>query len=93
MIPLSCNVVAVDWYSYSSQHYHVLWASPFIGHSLPLLSRIIHSIQQNNILIQNEYLIALAKATNPNENVIILTDAGFHHAGFQHINLWAEIYG
>lgn len=83
---LSWCVVAVDWSGYPSQQYHVLRASLICdGRSLPLLSRIVPSKQQNNTLIQNEFLNTLAGAINPNTKVIIVTDAGFQNAWFQHI--------
>jgi hypothetical protein len=75
---LSWGVVAVDWSGYPSQPYHVLRASLICdGRSLPLLSRIVPSKQQNNTLIQNEFLNTLAGAINPKAKVIIVTDAGF----------------
>jgi len=83
---LSWCVVAVDWSGYPSQQYHVLRASLLCdGRSLPLQSRIVPSKQQNNTLIQNEFLNALAAAINPNAKVIIVADAGFQNAWFQHI--------
>jgi hypothetical protein len=83
---LSWCVIAVDWSGYPSQDYHVLRASLLCdGCSIPLLSRIVHSKQQNNTQIQNEFLDTLAEAINARTKVIIVTDAGFQNAWFSHI--------
>ena len=77
---LSWCVIAVDWSGYPSQDYHVLRASLLCdGRSIPLLSRIVHSKQQNNTRIQNEFLDTLAEAINPSAKVLIVTDAGFQN--------------
>lgn len=83
---LSLCVIAVDWSGYPSQEYHVLRASLLCdGRSLPLLSWIAPSEEQQNTKIQNAFLDALADAVNPDARVVIVTDAGFQNAWFSHI--------
>lgn len=83
---LSLVVIAVDWSGYPSQDYHVLRASLICdGRSLPLLSKVVPSSKQNNVLIQQEFLDELAKAIPSEKKVIVITDAGFQANWFQHI--------
>ncbi|CDG99544.1 transposase (fragment) [Xenorhabdus bovienii str. feltiae Moldova] len=83
---LSLCVIAVDWSGYPSQEHHVLRASLICdGRSIPLLSQIVTSCEQQNVTIQNAFLDMLASAVNPKARVIIVTDAGFQNAGFKHI--------
>ncbi|EBZ2914196.1 IS4 family transposase, partial [Salmonella enterica subsp. enterica serovar Mesbit] len=83
---LSLCVIAVDWSGYPSQEYHVLRASLICdGRSLPLLSWIVPSEKQQNAKIQKAFLDALAEAVNPKSRVLIVTDAGFQNAWFNHI--------
>lgn len=83
---LSLCVIAVDWSGYPSQEYHVLRASLICdGRSIPLLSHIVPSSQQNNSEIQKDFLNALAETIKPGTKVIIITDAGFRTAWFRHI--------
>ncbi|ENH3412112.1 IS4 family transposase [Escherichia coli] len=83
---LSLCVIAVDWSGYPSQEYHVLRASLICdGRSIPLLSHIAPSSKQNNSIIQQTFLDALARAINPGTKVVIITDAGFKNAWFRHI--------
>jgi hypothetical protein len=83
---LSLVVIAVDWSGYPSQDYHVLRASLICdGRSLPLLSKVVPSSKQNNVLIQQNFLDELAKAIPPEKKVIVITDAGFQANWFQHI--------
>ncbi|MFP2240985.1 IS4 family transposase [Pseudescherichia vulneris] len=79
-------VIAVDWRDYPSQEYHVLRASLVCdGRAIPLMSQIVPSEQQNNVLIQQTFLDALARSISPETSVIIITDAGFQSAWFRHI--------
>ncbi|HFE3165066.1 TPA: IS4 family transposase, partial [Escherichia coli] len=83
---LSLCVIAVDWSGYPSQEYHVLRAGLICdGRSIPLLSHIVPSSQQNNSEIQKDFLNALAETIKPGTKVIIITDAGFRTAWFRHI--------
>ncbi|MDE9495860.1 transposase [Xenorhabdus bovienii] len=83
---LSLCVIAVDWSGYPSQEHHVLRASLICdGRSIPLLSQIVPSCEQQNVTIQNAFLDMLASAVNPKARVIIVTDAGFQNAWFKHI--------
>lgn len=85
---LSLCVIAVDWSGYPSQEFHVLRASLICdGRSIPLLSRIVPSEKQQNAQLQKTFLDALACAVNPKARVIIVTDAGFQNAWFNHIKL------
>jgi hypothetical protein len=91
---LSLVVIAVDWSGYPSQDYHVLRASLICdGRSLPLLSKVVPSSKQNNVLIQKEFLDELAKAIAPEKKVVIITDAGFQANWFQHVKMldWSFI--
>ncbi len=83
---LSLCVIAVDWSGYPSQEYHVLRASLICdGRSIPLLSHIVPSSQQNNSEIQKDFLNELAETIKPGTKVIIITDAGFRTAWFRNI--------
>lgn len=83
---LSLCVIAVDWSGYPSQEYHVLRASLICdGRSIPLLSQIVPSSQQNNSEIQKEFLNALTEMIKPEAKVVVITDAGFKNAWFNHI--------
>ncbi len=85
---LSLCVIAVDWSGYPSQEHHVLRASLICdGRSIPLLSQIVPSCDQQNSKIQNAFLDALAQAVNPKARVLIVTDAGFQNAWFKHIKM------
>jgi hypothetical protein len=91
---LSLVVIAVDWSGYPSQDYHVLRASLVCdGRSLPLLSKVVPSSKQNNVLIQKEFLDELAKAIDPEKKVVIITDAGLQANWFQHVKIlgWSFI--
>ncbi|EHC5987704.1 IS4 family transposase [Salmonella enterica] len=71
---------------YPSQEYHILRASLICdGRSIPLLSRLVSSAKQNNLLIQKEFLDELHRRVNPKAKVILITDAGFQSAWFRHI--------
>ena len=83
---LSWCVIAVDWSGYPSQAFHVLRASLICdGRSIPLMSQIVSSSQQQNALIQKQFLDALSSAISSDKKVIIVTDAGFQSAWFRHI--------
>ncbi|HDL7647915.1 TPA: IS4/IS5 family transposase, partial [Yersinia enterocolitica] len=83
---LSLCVVAVDWSGYHSHEYHILRASLICdGRSIPLLSQIVPSAEQQSEQIHKTFLNALARAVNPDARVIIVTDAGFQNAWFKHI--------
>ncbi|MGJ0579372.1 IS4 family transposase [Xenorhabdus bovienii] len=85
---LSLCVIAVDWSGYPSQEHHVLRASLICdGRSIPLLSQIVPSCEQQNVKIQNAFLDTLARAVNPKARVLIVTDAGFQNAWFKHIKM------
>lgn len=82
----------LEWIS--MQDYHVLRASLICdGRSLPLLSKVVPSSKQNNVLIQKEFLDELAEAIDPDKKVIIITDAGFQANWFQHVKMlgWSFI--
>lgn len=65
---LSWCVIAVDWSGYPSQAFHVLRASLICdGRSIPLMSQIVSSSQQQNALIQKQFLDALSSAISPNK--------------------------
>ncbi|EAA8385841.1 hypothetical protein EJT82_05315, partial [Salmonella enterica] len=77
------HFIAVDWSGYPSQEYHILRASLICdGRSIPLLSRLVSSAKQNNLLIQKEFLDELHRRVNPKAKVILITDAGFRVHGF-----------
>jgi len=79
-------VIAVDWSGYPSQAFHVLRASLVCdGRAIPLMSQVVPSEKQNNILIQKTFLNALASAIAPQTKVTLITDAGFHNEWFRHI--------
>ncbi|NKI74238.1 IS4 family transposase [Dickeya sp. CFBP 2040] len=79
-------VIAVDWSGYPSQAFHVLRASLVCdGRAIPLMSQVVPSEKQNNILIQKAFLDALASAIAPQMKVTLITDAGFHNEWFRHI--------
>ncbi|MBX9477114.1 IS4 family transposase [Yersinia enterocolitica] len=79
-------VIAVDWSGYPSQAFHVLRASLICdGRSIPLMSQIVPSHNQQNALIQKEFLNSIATAIAPDKKVLIVTDAGFQNAWFHHI--------
>ena len=83
---LSWCVIAVDWSGYPSQAFHVLRASLICdGRSIPLMSQIVSSSQQQNTLIKKQFLDALSAGIAPDKKVIIVTDAGFQNAWFRHI--------
>lgn len=83
---LSLCVVAVDWSGYHSHEYHILRASLICdGRSIPLLSQIVPSAEQQSEQIHKTFLNAFARAVNPDARVIIVTDAGFQNAWFKHI--------
>ncbi|UYA62532.1 Mobile element protein [Pectobacterium sp. F1-1] len=78
--------IAVDWSGYPSQEFHVLRASLVCdGRAIPLISQIVPSKKQNNVLIQNAFLDALASAIALQTKVIIITDAGFQSEWFRRI--------
>lgn len=65
---LSWCVIAIDWSGYPSQAFHVLRASLICdGRSIPLMSHIVSSSQQQNPLIQKQFLNALAAAIAPDK--------------------------
>ncbi|ACT06861.1 transposase IS4 family protein [Dickeya chrysanthemi Ech1591] len=83
---MSWCVIAVDWSGYPSQEFHVLRASLVCdGRAIPLISQIVPSKKQNNVLIQNAFLDALASAISPQTKVTLITDAGFKSEWFRHI--------
>ncbi|QDX96996.1 IS4 family transposase [Pectobacterium carotovorum subsp. carotovorum] len=83
---MSWCVIAVDWSGYPSKEYHVLRASLVCdGRAIPLMSQVVPLKKQNNVLIQNAFLDALADAIAPHTRVTLVTDAGFQSAWFRHI--------
>ncbi|GKW01190.1 hypothetical protein PEC301877_00050 [Pectobacterium carotovorum subsp. carotovorum] len=79
-------VIAVDWSGYPSQAFHVLRASLACdGRAIPLMSQVVPSEKQNNILIQKAFLDALASGISPQTKVTLITDAGVHNKWFRHI--------
>ncbi|WCG83322.1 IS4 family transposase [Pectobacterium sp. A5351] len=92
--PMSWCVIAVDWSGYPCKEYHVLRASLICdGRAIPLMSQVVPLKKQNNVLIQNTFLDALAEAVAPNTRVTVITDAGFQSAWFRHIKFlgWSFI--
>ena len=79
-------VVLIDWTGACSKGYHVLEASIAAqGRSIPIYHETHPETEQENAVVQSQFLSRLKEIIPSHLMVTIITDAGFHREWFQQV--------